>query len=1225
MKKWRIWCAERHKKSFWKLFSTMRLFVCMFLFMIFMTNGNVSAQQVNVTLKVENRSMVEIIKTIKSKTGLKFLYSVNELDNYKNRSLDVRDADLEELMRQLLKGTSLRYEVENGVILIRKKESGIEGNDNKPKVKSVHLRGKVMDEGNFPLPGVTVKIKGLSLGAATDADGKFSFNVPNMKDMVLVFSFIGMDTREVKYTGQDSILVVLKETAQQMDEVVVTGYQTIDKRELTSSAEVIDAKDLEKMNVLTVDQMLEGKAPGLMVTNLSATPGAASKIRVRASGTFTGSREPLWVVDGIPYEDPVPLSADEINSFDQVNLIGNALTGLNPQDIASITILKDASATAIYGTRAANGVIVVTTKRGTKGRATLTYSGSVGIVDRPRYKNFNMMNSRERVDVSREIYKKNLAYPSNLISPLGYEGALYQYLLGNTTFAQFQSEVSALESRNEDWFGKLYRPSLTMSHSLNVSGGTDHTRFYFSVGYNQNDGTEKGVTLNRLTARGNLDVDLRPNLKFQLGMSGSVQEAKYNHSSINVFDEAYYKNRAVPFYDESGDYYYVLKELSTYNGQLLTGRYHIKNEMDNSEKTVDNKDFNINASLTWDVVRGVKFSGTASYRNTTNLNEEWITENTFYVAQLRTYDAVADKIDELVNKHATVPFGGLYSTGLTSQRSYMLKLQLNLNKVLWESHAFNLNLGYEINSVKYKGASGMTSPGYNHSQGRSFIQLPSYSMNADGTLREFGYYTMLSWLTGQKSLDIYPTITDRLSNKLSYYMIFNYSFDNRYVLNFNMRSDGSNTFGQYERYKFRPTWSVSARWNIHSENFIPKGGAMEELALRVSYGFRGTSPTALPYMVIQNYQYNSNVNENTSKLASFPNANLTWERTSTVNVGLNHSWFGGRLSGSFDFAYSRGKDLLLSRPVSLVNGQGTQLYNGGSKEDYSYEMSLRGVAVKTKDFGWSVNANITHTRETILAGQELESSNLSVNNYLGGSIYMTGFPVDAFYSYQFGGLDEKGLPTIKNLTNQCETVFEYFNEVLTYSGRRTPTVYGGFGTEFRYKNFTLGANFSYKFGQKIRRLALYGSSSDKNMPMPERNMSAEFNDRWREPGDEAHCVVPGLSNEPLAVGISSSYYVQVPYREIIPSGNSLWHMYDKSDLRVVKGDHIRWQSLTLGYNLPNDFLRKMGLSSCRLSVQVSNLGVLVFDKKLKGQDPEQVQGVGMPALPSYNFSLNISF
>ena len=1198
-----------------KFLSVLLFGVCMSL------NASVLSQEIKISVNMNEVELTTVLEELSRQSRCDFFYNYALMATKGKVSVKAEKRELKFVLNELLAGLGLDYSFDGNVVVIREK-----GELEEPQKKSIKIRGLVTDEGNFPLPGVTVKLKKSLLGTATNNDGKFSLEIPPVNDVVLIFSFIGMETQEVKYTGRDSIHVVLREIKQQVEEVVVTGYQVIDKRELTSSVSTIDASELEKMNTLTVDQMLEGKAPGLMITKLSSTPGAATKVRVRSGGTFTGSREPLWVIDGLIYEDPVPLSAAEINSFDRVNLIGNALTGLNPQDIESINILKDASATAIYGTRAANGVIVITTKRGKKGRAVLTYSGSVGIVDRPHYKNFDLMNSRERIDVSREIYTKNLSYPIDIISYVGYEGALRDHLLGNTTFSEFQQEVSRLESMNTDWFGKLYRPSVTTSHSVNVAGGTDHTRFYFSVGYNYEDGTEKGVGLNRITARSNLDVDLKPNLKLQLNMSGSVQEAQYNHGSINVFDQAYYTSRAVPFKDAEGNLFYVDKKINEYKGnKILTAGYNIQNEMNNSEKNVDNKDLNLSVSLNWNIIRGIKFTGMASYRNTTNMNEEWITEDTYYVANLRTYEKMQDKIDELVNSNASVPFGGLYSTGYTNQRTYNMKLQLNLNKVLWEQHAFNLNLGYEVSSVKYKGVNGMTAPGYNHSQGRSFITLPSYTIDSStGQIKEYGYSSMLKWLTSDGSFKIYPTITDQLKNSLSYFLIFNYSFANRYVLNFNMRSDGSNTFGQYERYKFKPTWSLSLRWNIYEENFIPKGGVMEELALRFSYGFRGTSPSTLPYMVLRNYQYDANFEENRSQLASFPNANLTWERTSTINVGLNYSWFGGRLSGAFDFAYSKGEDLLLSRPVSLVNGQATQLYNGGSKEDYSYEMNVRGVLIEHKNFAWSLSGNITHAKETILAGQALEQQNLNVSDYLNGSIYLTGFPVDAFYSYQFDGLNEKGLPTFKNLDAEG-SILEYFGKVLAYSGRRTPTVYGGFSTEFRYKSLTLSANFSYKFGQSVRRLALYNGGT-QNMPMPYENMSAEFNHRWRQSGDEAHCVIPGLSNERLRVAATATADIYVPYSTIVPSGNNNgWFMYDKSDLRVVKGDHIRWQSLTLGYTMPKRITNLLGVSNLRLSAQVSNLGVLVFDKKLKGQDPEQVQSIGMPALPTYNFGVNVSF
>lgn len=1217
MKKKRMkWLFIRNYKLR-KILRIMRLSLILLFCGLQLVSAKVEAQA-KITVGQKEITYLNLFTQIKEQTGFTVVYSNNELDKNKVIEAGFVGMELKEVLDKVLAGTGLCYELIDEFIILKIAP--------KEEKKMLKITGVVTDKSKLPLPGVTVIVKGSTLGTSTDMDGCYQLMVPRSENIALLFSFVGMEMQEVKYAGKDTINVVMEEDELQVGEVVVTGYQVIDKREVASSITTIDASELEKVGALTVDKMLEGKAPGLMITTLSSTPGAASKIRVRSGGTFTGSREPLWVIDGVIYEDPVPLTADQINSFDQVNLIGNALTGINPQDIASINILKDASATAIYGTRAANGVIVITTKRGEKGDVSLSYSGNIGIVDRPRYQDFNVMNSKDRIDVSREIRKKNLSYPSNIFTFVGYEGALREYMLGNTNFTEFQNEVSRLETMNTDWFGELCQPAITTSHCLSLSGGTDNVKYYFSVGYNNEQGAEKGVEVNRLTARSNVDFNLRKNILISLNMSGSVQEARYNHSSINVFDQAYYTSRAIPFKNADGSLFYINKQISGLGATVLSGKYNIRHEMNNSERNVDNKDFNLTATLNWNLAQGIKLMGHVSYRSTTNLSEEWITEDTYYMANLRKYDGVEDRIDEIVNRYSLAPFGGIYSGGMTSQQSYTGRLQLNLSKVLWEKHVFNLNLGYEINSVKYEGSDGWTSPGYNHSQGRSFIELPMFSVPATGEIEAgYGYNNMLSWLSTSGSMDIYPTITDQLKNSLSYFGIFTYSYDNRYVFNFNIRSDGSNAFGQYERYKFRPTWSVAARWNIHNENFMPKG-CCEELALRLSYGFRGTVPSALPYMVIQNYQYDPTFEENLAQLASFPNANLTWERTSTLNVGLNHSWFEGRLSGAFDFAYSKGVDLLLSRPVSLVNGRGTQLYNGGSKEDYSYEMSLRGVIIKQKDFSWSMNGNITHSKEKILKGQEQET--ISVSNYLNGSIYQTGFPVDAFYSYQFDGLDEKGLPKYKKLGEDPGTVAQYFNNVLTYSGRRSPQVYGGFGTEFRYKNLTLSANFSYKFGQKVRLLRLYNGS--QSMPMPHENMSAEFNDRWRQAGDEARCVIPGLSSSLLRVGETTGTGTDiaylVPYSEIVPSSNANgWYMYDMSDARVVKGDHIRWQSLTLGYSLPEKIVKMVGASYARLSFQVSNLGVLTFDKNLKGQDPEQVQGVGMPTLPTYNFSLNVSF
>lgn len=1197
-----------------------RLFILFFAFTLCLPLY--SQGQKDIRLSFNNEPLDAALRTIGKTTSKKVIFSADDVKGcYVTAS--IKTQKLADVMTTVLKGHPLKFEIKGNFISVSKVQNNKGGKQGKRFVY-----GKVTDENNEPLIGVNVSCKNHQIFSITDLDGNYSLSIPD-NSQTLNFSYVGMLGVElIVRSGKDNQYletVKMKENSEVIQEVVVTGYQVLDKRSLTSAISTISAEELSATPALTVDQMLEGKTAGLMITNLSSTPGSAAKVKIRSGGTFTGSRSPLWVVDGIIYEDPVPLSADDINSFDSVNLIGNALTGINPQDIESINVLKDASATAIYGTRAANGVIVVTTKRGKKGDATVSYSGGVSLVEKPSYKHFNLMNSLQRVDVSREIAEKNLGYPEDIFTWVGYEKVLRDYRLGLIDYSEFQQQVGEVETMNTDWFNELYRPAITTNHSVNLSGGSDNVRYYFSVGYNNDQGTEKGVGLNRITARSNVDIKLSKNLKVAVNMSSSVQEAEYNHSSINLFNESYYTSRTVPFRNpDDASLFYIETKLREGNGVINTVRYNPLNEMDNSARNIDNKDFNINAQINWTIMKDLKLTGLASYRNTTNLQEEWIAEKTRFIANLRTYDEVDDMIDDWVKRYATVPFGGIYSGGMMSQRSMRGQLQLNYSKIIAEKHVFNLNLGYEANSSKYKGANGWNAPGYNHEQGRSFIQLPRINVTAStGDLANYGYVNMIKWVTGQDGQNIYPKITDRLSNQLSMFGIFNYAFDNRYIMNFNIRSDGSNQFGQYERYKFKPTWSVSTRWNLQNEHFWNRTGTVEELALRLSYGFRGNTPSTTPYMIIRDYMYDSSFNENLASMTSFPNSNLTWEKTSTLNAGLNFSMFSGRLNGSVDFAYSHGTDLLLSRPVSLVNGQKTQMYNGGEKKDYSYELTLSGTLIKGKNWGWRISGNASMATEKILAGYEVENSAININNYLGGSIYLTGFPSDAFYSYQFDGLDEKGLPKFKNLENRSDNLTDLLSEVLTYSGRRTPKIYGGFNTEVSYKRLILRASFSYKAGHHTRMLPLY--NGQQNMPMPHENMSSEFLDRWRKPGDELWATVPGLSNETLSITTTGSGYYNIQSSYLVPSGANGYKLYDLSDARVARADHIRWQSLSLSYNVPDPFLQKFGINSMQVSGQVSNLGVWAFDKKLKGQDPEQVRGVGLPSLPSYSINLRFSF
>lgn len=1211
---------SRNKKDIWQAFVHRgRILTLVLLFTTAAVGAaNVaSAQETGkrISIRLENVSVLDALREINRLSGNVVVFRSEEVEKESKRvSLDMQDAPVADVVKAALKGTSLNLIERDGRIVVV------------PQQLESIVKGSVHDESQQPLPGVTVLIKGTTIGTATNEQGEFSLPLPNDKDAVLIFSFVGMETEEFKYAGQKEIKVTMYEDANEMAEVVVTGYQVLDKRTLTSSISTIQAKDLEKIGTLTVDQMLEGKVPGLMITNLSATPGAAAKVRVRSSGTFTGTREPLWVIDGIVYEDPVPLSPSEINSLDNVNLIGNAITGLNPSDIESINILKDASATAIYGTRAANGVIVITTRRGKEGPAVVTYSGSVNFVDRPRYKDFNLMNSKERIDVSREIYERGMGYPSdnNLYTPLAYEKALQDYWKhGN--FAAFQKEVSRLECLNYDWFGKLYRTAINQTHSVNISGGTKNLRYYFSIGYDNQKGAEKGVDLERITTRANIDVNIRKNVILQFGMDGSVQKANYNHSSINIFNEAYNMSRAVEATDENGELIYVTRSLGNFNGTQEFGRYNVLNEQANSKRKIDNKAYNFNVTLNWDIIKGVKFTSRFAYRNTTNITEEWIKSNTFYMAQLRSYDEFNDDIkNETLQQYSLAPFGGIFSGGQTTQESMSIRNQLNLVKVLNEDHVFNLNIAQEASTTKYKGATGWQAPGYNHDGGRKFIALPDLQGSAGTSgVEDYTYQSVLKWFTqsGANGHSVYPSVVDNLSNMLSWTGIFTYSYADKYVANFNLRSDGSNTFGQYERYKFKPSWSVSARWNIHKEGFMAKTEKINELALRASYGFRGTTPSASPYLTLMNYGQNTAMYlpETTADLYDFPNANLRWEKTATLNTGIDFSLFDNRLSGAVEYAYSKSTDLLLSRPVSLVNGTASQLYNGGSKEDHTFEFDVRGEVIRTKAARWNVNFNLTRIKENILTGTNVIPGQVSISDYLNGTIMMAGFPVDGFFSYKFGGLDEEGYPTFPELFETYGSEYEKLQNILEYTGNRQPKFYGGFGTEVAYKGFTLSANFNYKIGQKVRLLNLYYNS--QQMPLSGDNLNSEFVNRWRKPGDEKYTDIPVLSTDPKTVISGDVGGLYLPSNPT----SSLWSLYDLSNIRTRRGDFIRWQSLTLSYSCPQAFLENIGLRSAIIRLQMQNLAVWALDKDLKGQDPEQVMNIGLPVLPSYNLGLTISF
>lgn len=1096
--------------------------------------------------------------------------------------------------------------------------------------------GQVLDEKGECLPcaNITIRMKnGLESHSVCDMDGNFSFAATGNEER-LYASYMGYrESQQYVKEGKYKYVFRLTPDERMIDEVVVTGYNTIDKRKLTSSISTISADDLDFKGTTNVAQMLEGKIPGLMVMNNSATPGAAPSMRLRGTSTFTGSREPLWVIDGIVYENPVPLSADDINSLDNVNLIGNAITGLNPQDIARIDVLKDASATAIYGTRAANGVIVVTTKTGEAGKVHVNYSFNAQLTSRPHYSDFELMTSKQRIDVSREIMDKGLYFES-MPERYGYEGAMMDYWDKRISFSQFQQQVSQMESNNTDWFGLLYRNSFSQTHNASLSGGTSNTRYYASVSYTNDKGAERGTDLQRFTARMNLTSHISNRVTLDLRMSGSYQDANYNNAYYSAFDEAYYTNRIFPAYNNDGSYSYIQKLITEdqTTQKKVYGKYNILNELDNSGQKVTNKSINLTTNLNAEIIDGLRYTTTLGLTSTSNFTESFIGERTFYCANLRGYDYGATPPRTDSDELSRLLDGGVWSNSNTSQLAYMWRNQLNYNFDIDDTHYFNFDLGHEMSSTYYRGQSSGLIPGYMPNQGESFVNY--WAGSYEDSKRYYWYLRQWFMGSGDVKATSFPTITDKRNNTLSFYMTSTYSLKNYFSLNFNIRNDGSNQFGQYESAKFNPVWSVSGRLNLQELGILSKVDWMNMLAVRASYGYRGSVPSATPYLIVSTPKKNSTTGELAAGITEYPNANLKWEKTSTWNGGIDAALFSNRVNLGLDLYYSRSTDLITNRAVSLINGTTELYYNNGIATNTGIELSISTTNVKTRDFQWRTSFMYSYNKNKVKQG--VVGDNM-YGDYINGSVILDGSSVDGFYSYQFAGLDEHGLPRFKNLTNLPAGLSrdQVLQKALTYSGTRTPHSFGSFSTEFRWKELTLRAQFTYKLGYKQRLLALY-QDGNPALPQPENNMNAAFVDRWRTPGDEKHTNIPGLTNVSLnmptgteTITPANSYlYTMADYnylRDLGPTTYAGWYMFDNSDARVVKCDHIRFRSLTIGYDLPKTWLSSIGVADCRIDFQAQNIGVWTFDKKLKGQDPDQVASIGMPVLPTFNFGIQLSF
>lgn len=1151
-----------------------------------------------VDLDLQESTLPELFRAIERQSPYRFEYDQDAIEAEGKRvNVRVKNGDVEVILENVLRGTPFSYTREGNLFKIQ-------GNSSKWRI----IRGRVLDERGEPLPGASVRVKGSRRGAVSGTDGTFSIRTDDFKPAVLVVSFVGMVTQEINDKGDN--VVRLQDDEATLDAVIVesTGYTDVDKRLSTSAIHTISADDVIEANVATLDNMLMGKVPGLTVLTDVSTPGAAAKIRVRGVSTISGSREPLWVVDGIILDDPVPLSPEEINSLDNVNLIGNAIQGINPQDIEKIDVLKDAAATALYGVRAANGVIVVTTKQGREGRMSVNYSGSFTFNQRPNYGQMDLMNSQQRIELSKEIERRRLPFAFQ-VSRIGYEGLLMDLYDRKLTEPEFLEKVQELEMTNTDWFGLLFRNTLSQRHNVSISGGSDKVSYYVSGAASLNPDVikDKGVK----NYNGMAKLTFRPSKKLQgmLQFRVSSSDRQYTYRGISPYAYALRTSRAIPAFDENGErLFYNIGQ-----GFQSTLNYNFMHELDHTGDQTKINGYNVTGFLSYKPITDLTFTTTFGANFSTTSGKEWFDELSYEAAQLRklNYGVPFPEQDTFREQQSQLPYGGMLRSNNVRNTSWQWRAQVIYNWRPWEGHVLSINAGPEFRSTRYQGLLS-TEFGYLPDRGESFM-----------------YIDPAVWKAHKEYAKNYrDRVTNRISNFVSLFANLTYSYQNRYIFTYNVRAEGSNKFGQDRRARFLPIWSLSGRWNIHQEHFLKDMMWLNMLALRGSYGIQGNvSDEQTPQMIMRYGEYNEVAGFFQSRISKLPNPLLRWEKNRSFNLGFETALLDNRLTLSVDYYERIGTDQLINKAVSHSLGRNNIQINAGTLVNKGIDFMVGIVPIRNKDWTWTLNLNGARSRNKVTDGGV--NTEYTYFQYLNGTAIVNGNPIDAFYSYRFKGLTEQGYPDFYGIEESGEedTKEEFFAKVMEKSGDRVPFAQGGLSTSLRYKDFTLSLFFSYSVGNKVRLNDLYANTGQKT-PQPYQNLSAELVDRWQKPGDEAHTNIPVLTADPLDdVRQGKSFFG--PKKEIEYAHDfaaNRWQMYNKSNLRVVDGSHIRLRTVTLTYRVPQDFLRRTGISSAMLRLNAYNLFVL-SSKDLRGQDPSQMTlgSRTTPPLPSYAFTIDLSF
>lgn len=1170
-----------------------------FPLLIFILSSLLSQAQQTFDVSYHQQTLEQVIKDLRRQSGYQFVYKKETLQNAPLITCSYKNATLQQLLDRIFyEEAELDYEIASGTVILKP------GNKNRPYFKRI-VSGIVTDQEDEPLAGVTVMLRDTKTGVTTDLEGMFSLTVEGQSP-ILDLSYVGMKPKMVRLSSRSSktLYIRMEADTKLLNEVLVTGYQNIKRENATGSYQLISASKLDQRYTGDVATSLEGKVPGLVSYNNGSSEDGKPTIVIRGSGSFNASTTPLVVVDGLPVE--------------------GGLGTVNPYNIENVTVLKDAAAASIYGARASNGVIVITTKRAKSDKLDVSFSADLTISEKNNYDDMHWANAAELIELERH----NFNFVKNNPSKSAYKNLQSYYktrpyalspivrLLmakenGDITASALDDQLAAY-TRNDyrkEWQDVWERQQVVQQYNLALRNRGKYVNSSVVLNYkgdNLGINKEHDHTLT-FSYRGDMNLTKWLTMEFGINVINDRSRRHLSSEWNNINSFAPYMS----MYNTDGSL-----------ADMEAGAYLGEKSLANAALGLKSEAFNLNDEVGRNFTEARETNIRSFVHATSTLMEGWTASALFQYEDVYSKSddyTEADSYDmrHLYNTYTAtdgthyIPDGGLLRTGTTEGAYYTFRTQTDFSREFAGKHQVEALLGFEYRESQFRSNTSLLL-GYDEQSQTNNMGTSSLSglKALDGTLSGLGAdYPMYGAPSGEDF-----TSSNILHRFYSVYFTGGYTYDSRYSATCSYRVDKTDLFGADPKFRGRPLWSVGAGWNMHNEAFMKDFSWLEALKLRASYGLTGNIAQNFSSFLTASVGINEVNGVRVASLDTPPNDQLRWEKTASLNLGVDFALWDGRLTGAFDYYRKQGSDLLTTTDLDPTTGWNQLTINNGEMLNTGVELQLNGEILKANsrdDVGISIDFGIAYNKNEVTSvSHEAATGAEALYSYT----LHKGYPVHSLFSYRFAGmkeisgiqyygwLDASGTPHYSDINTE-----EFTTADVVYSGSLDPKVSASLTPSVTWKGFELSAMLAYYGGHMMRaRIEDWtneGSAYGYSVVNEIEAIPSSYLNYWNDATSDQH-PANGYAGSTNVVG-----------------------SYQYLDASVEPADFLKLRSLVLGYHFPKTICRKLHAESLRLRLQLNNL--LTWTRNGMGVDPEAcnpISGTTMLKAPrSYTMSLNINF